>query len=120
MQPIQQHGRRTPSLSSARTRSTCCRLVSAFLTEMVQQIHSLRASGVSASQAASASVSDVRVSRKSSGTSWTTPPEIACLVILVVCSYLHGRQLKRADQRVKGLHVLRHHVTQRPNLLLGL
>ena len=42
-QPGQQHGRRIPSLSSEHTLFTCCRLVSSFLTEMVQQIHSLRA-----------------------------------------------------------------------------
>ena len=41
--PGQQHGRRIPSLSSEHTLFTCCRLVSSFLTEMVQQIHSLRA-----------------------------------------------------------------------------
>ena len=81
MQPIQQHGRRMPSLSSVRTRSTCCCLVSGFFTEMVQQIHSLRASGVRSSHIVSASASAARVSRKLSGSSWTTPPEISSLVI---------------------------------------
>src|SRR5690348_2065639 len=70
-----------PSLSSVRTRSTCCLLVSGFFTEIAQQIHSLRASGVRSSHAASASASDARVLRQSSGKSWTTPPEIAVLVI---------------------------------------
>ena len=60
MQPTQQHGRRMPSLSSVRTRSICSRRVSAFLTEIVQQIHSLRASGVRPSQRASVSVSAAR------------------------------------------------------------
>ena len=81
MQPIQQHGLRMPSLSSVRTRSTCCCLVSGFFTEMVQHIHSLRASGVRSSHAASASASAARVVRKSSGKSWTTPPEITLSVI---------------------------------------
>ena len=70
-----------PSLSSVRTLSTCSRLVSGFFTEIVQHIHSLRASGVRFSHAASASASDARDSRKSSGASWTTPPEISLLVI---------------------------------------
>ncbi len=81
MQPIQQHGRRTPSLSSVSTLSTCCLRVSGFFTEIVQQIHSLRARGVRSSHAASASASDARVVRKSSGKSWTAPPEISALVI---------------------------------------
>lgn len=80
-QPGQQHGRRMPSLSSEHTRSTCCRLVSSFLTEMVQQIHSLRARGVMSSQAASAFGSDVSVFRRSTGSLWTTPSEIWTVVI---------------------------------------
>jgi len=80
-QPGQQHGRRIPSLSSEHTLSTCCRLVSSFLTEMVQQIHSLRASGVMSSQAASAFASDVSALRRSAGRSCATPPEIRTVVI---------------------------------------
>ena len=34
------------ALSSVRTRSMCCLLVAGFFTEITQQIHSLRASGV--------------------------------------------------------------------------
>src|SRR5579875_281744 len=83
MQPIQQQGRRMPSLSSVRTRSTCCLLVSGFFTEIVQQIHSLRARGVRSSHIASASASEARVCRKSSGNSWTTPPEISLLIIVI-------------------------------------
>ena len=80
-QPGQQHGRRLPSLSCVRTRSTCSLLVSALLTETVQQIHSLRASGVMSSQAASAALSEIRAFRKSGGILWTTPLEIAFLGI---------------------------------------
>ncbi len=80
-QPGQQHGRRIPSLSSEHTLSTCCRLVSSFLTEMVQQIHSLRASGVMSSQTASAFASDVSAFRRSAGRLCTTPPEIRAVVI---------------------------------------
>jgi len=80
-QPGQQHGRRIPSLSSEHTLSTCCRLVSSFLTEMVQQIHSLRASGVMSSQAASAFASDASAFRRSAGRLCATPPEIRTVVI---------------------------------------
>jgi hypothetical protein len=80
-QPGQQHGRRIPSLSSEHTLSTCCRLVSSFLTEMVQHIHSLRASGVMSSQAASALASDASASRRSAGRLCTTPLEIRTVVI---------------------------------------
>jgi hypothetical protein len=79
--PGQQQGHRIPSLSSEHTLSTCCRLVSSFLTEMVQQIHSLRASGVMSSQAASAFASDASAFRRSAGGLWTTPPEIRTVVI---------------------------------------
>jgi hypothetical protein len=96
-QPGQQHGRRIPSLSSEHTLSTCCRLVSSFLTEMVQQIHSLRASGVMSSQAASAFASDVSAFRRSAGRSCTTPPEIRTLVMVI------SRRLKEqvSDTRVE-------------------
>lgn len=75
-QPGQQQGRRFPSLSCEHSLSTCRRLVSSFLTEMVQQIHSLRASGVMSSQAASAFASDASAFRRSAGRLCTTPPEI--------------------------------------------
>jgi hypothetical protein len=79
------------------TLSTCCRLVSSFLTEMVQQIHSLRASGVMSSQAASAFASDVSAFRRSAGRSCTTPPEIRTLVMVL------SRRLKEqvSDTRVQ-------------------
>src|SRR5689334_15161912 len=69
-----------PSLSSVPTLSTCSLLVSAFLGEIVQHIHSLRAGGVRFSQAANASGSEAKASRKSAGTSCTTPLEISLLV----------------------------------------
>lgn len=59
IQPIQQQGRRIPSLISARVLSTCSFLVSGFLTDIVQQIHSLRASGVRSFHFANASGSAV-------------------------------------------------------------
>src|ERR1051326_3757227 len=96
MQPNQQQGRRMPSFSSVRTLSTCCFLVSGFFTEMVQQIHSLRARGVRFSHTASASASEARVFHKSSGNSWTTPPEIALLIINLYYSQI---ALSRNDSR---------------------
>src|SRR5437763_7795935 len=59
----------------------CCLLVSAFLTEITQQIHSLRASGVISSHFARAAESEMRTFRKSAGTLCTAPGEIAFLVI---------------------------------------
>jgi hypothetical protein len=80
-QPGQQHGRRIPSLSSEHTLSTCSRLVSSFLTEMVQQIHSLRASGVMSSHGARAFASDASAFRRSAGRLCTTPSEIRTVAI---------------------------------------
>jgi len=59
----------------------CCFLVSGFLTEITQQIHSLRASGVMSSHAARAAESEVRALRKSGGTLCRAPPEIPFLAI---------------------------------------
>jgi hypothetical protein len=70
-----------PSLSSVRTRSMCCLLVSGFFTEMTQQIHSLRASGVISSHFARAIASERRTFRKSAGTRCTAPGEIAFLLM---------------------------------------
>jgi hypothetical protein len=53
----------------------CCLLVSGFLTEMTQQIHSLRASGVISSHFARATGSEMRTFRKSAGTLCTAPGE---------------------------------------------
>src|SRR5215469_6012711 len=80
-QPGQQQGRRIPSLSCLRTRSMCCLLVSGFLTEITQQIHSLRASCVISSHFARAAGSEMRTLRKSAGTLCTAPGEIAFLAM---------------------------------------
>lgn len=53
-----------------RTLSTCCLLVSGFLTEITQQIHSLRASGVISSHFLRSAGSESRAFRKSAGTLW--------------------------------------------------
>ena len=59
----------------------CCLLVSAFFTEITQQIHSLRASGVISSHFARAAESEMRTFRKSAGTLCTAPGEIPFLVM---------------------------------------
>src|SRR5207248_2277219 len=92
-----------PSLSSARTLSTCCLLVSGFLTEIAQHIHSLRARGVRSSHEALASASEARVFRKSSGNSWTTPPDISLLVIVISLYYYKIASLARIAGANAGL-----------------
>jgi len=59
----------------------CCLLVSGFLTEITQQIHSFRAILVISSHAARASGSEMRTFRKSAGTLCTAPGEIPFLVM---------------------------------------
>ena len=59
----------------------CCLRVSGFLTEITQQIHSLRASGVISSHFALATGSEMKTFRKSAGKLCTAPGEIAFLVM---------------------------------------
>jgi hypothetical protein len=56
-------------------------LVSSFLAEMTQQIHSFRASGVMAAQRSLAAASDLMALRKSAGSLWGAPLVIALVVI---------------------------------------
>jgi len=78
--PGQQQGRRIPSFSCEHTLATCCLLVSGFFTEIVQQIHSLRASGVISSHFSRAARSAISALRKSAGTLCTTPLAILFLL----------------------------------------
>lgn len=73
MQPYQQHGRRWPDFISLCNLSRCFCLVSGFFTEIVQQIHSLRASGVRSSQISSSLGSAVRTAFMSAGKVWAWP-----------------------------------------------
>src|SRR3989344_4789419 len=73
MQPAQQQGLRIPLLSFERVFSIRILLVSAFLPDVTQHIHSLRASGVISSHTARATGVAIRAFRKSSGTLCTTP-----------------------------------------------
>jgi len=78
-----------PSFNSDTTLLTCSWRVSGLLTEMVQQIHSLRASGVIFSHAASAALSEAKAFRRSVGKPCAMPPEIflfadACTVVVMI------------------------------------
>jgi hypothetical protein len=59
-------------------------LVSSFLPDVTQHIHSLRASGVMSSHTASAVGFEMRAFRKSAGSSCTTPAVIIFLIIRLV------------------------------------
>jgi hypothetical protein len=67
MQPAQQQGLRIPPASFEIPFLMRIFLVSAFLPEITQQIHSLRASGVISSHAARAAGAETRALRKSAG-----------------------------------------------------
>jgi hypothetical protein len=90
-QPAQQQGRRFPSLSSVYTLFIRLCLVSGFLASSIQQIHSLRASGVISSQFDSATLSEMRAFRKSSGTQCTTPLETSFLTIVLLCQHFYRK-----------------------------
>src|SRR5438445_13322371 len=68
--------RRFPSLRLEQPHAIRRLLVSAFLADSIQHIHSLRASGVMSSHAANACGLDASAFFKSAGTSCTTPLEI--------------------------------------------
>ena len=75
-QPGQQQGLRFPSLRLEQPHSIRRVLVSGFLADLIQQIHSFRASGVMSSHVSNALASEVSAFFRSAGRSWTTPPEI--------------------------------------------
>lgn len=83
MHPIQQHGRRIPSLSSETVRRTWSCLVSAVFTASTQQIHSLRASGVRLSHRPTAFVSASKAFLRSDGMACATPAESFLLAIKI-------------------------------------
>lgn len=81
IQPAQQQGRRIPARSFDRPTSIRRCRVSGFLASRIQQIHSLRASGVISSQRACALGVSINALRQSAGTVCTTPVAILFLVI---------------------------------------
>lgn len=86
-QPIQQQGRRLPLIISLTVLSTCSRRVSGFLTNSIQQIHSLRARGVKLSQAVRAVGLASRAFFKSLGKVWTTPAETVWAELIISILY---------------------------------
>jgi hypothetical protein len=82
-QPGQQQGRRFPFARSERIRSTLPLLVSAFLVEVTQQIHSFRASGVMSFHATFVAALDAMAFCKSAGNLCTTPAAMSFLFISI-------------------------------------
>ena len=72
------------------TRSICSLLVSSFLKDVVQHIHSLRASGVSSFHFESTFESEANAFRKSVGTLCTTPVAIIFPIVSLVLYYKEG------------------------------
>jgi hypothetical protein len=74
--PGQQHGLRMPPRSLSMPTSIRRFLVSSFLADVTQQIHSFRASGVISVQTLFAAALDSMAFRKSAGSLCTVPPAI--------------------------------------------
>src|SRR3989344_4108618 len=81
MHPAQQQGLRIPPRSFESAFLIRILLVSAFLPDVTQQIHSLRASGVISSHTARAAGIEIIARRKSAGSLCTTPVASAFLLI---------------------------------------
>ena len=96
-QPAQQQGRRFPSISSVRVLSIRWLLVFAFLADLIQHIHSLRASGVISFQTARDVGAEVRVFRKSAGTLCATPAVISFLVIGLFYQFFYRNAQRFGD-----------------------
>src|SRR5215472_18776799 len=74
--PGQQHGLRIPPRILSMPTSMRRFLVSSFLTDVTQQIHSFRASGVISAQSLLAVELDSIALPKSAGSLWIVPPAI--------------------------------------------
>src|SRR3989338_6926538 len=87
VQPAQQHGLRIPPLSFERAFSILILLVSTFLPDVTQQIHSLRASGVISSHTARAAGVPLSAFRKSLGILCTVPPTSSLLILIIIAVF---------------------------------
>ena len=103
-QPGQQHGLRIPLRILSRPTSMRRFLVSSFLAEVTQQIHSFRASGVMATQRLFTAASDSMALRKSGGSLWTVPSVIA----LGVMHRLPGASCRLTPGISRGFAAKRH------------
>ncbi len=106
LHPGQQQGRRWPSSSSSRVlRTRRFRVISCFASS-TQQMNSLRAKGVMSIQAASAVELAISASRRSAGSSCTTPPGTRLLVTEESRSASGRRRSRESIRRVLRLRVL--------------
>jgi hypothetical protein len=83
--PAQQHGRRIPPFNFERPFLIRISRVSAFFPDVIQQIHSLRASGVMSSHTARAFGFDASAFRKSAGAALCAGPFVAMLSFYTGC-----------------------------------
>ena len=81
MHPGQQHGLREPSRNLSIPTSMRRFLVSSFLADVTQQIHSFRANGVISTQRFLATTFDSMAFLRSAGNLCTVPPAMALVVI---------------------------------------
>jgi hypothetical protein len=88
MHPAQQHGLRIPLCILDLPTKMRFSLVSCFLADVTQQIHSLRASGVISCHIASMVLSADIASRKSSGSLCSVPPGNCVLMRLLYRTFL--------------------------------
>jgi hypothetical protein len=96
--PAQQQGLRLPAASSAFVLLSRWFLVSNFLADSIQQIHSLRASGVIFSQAARTVSSAIKTCFRSTGTLCTTPPAILIIIFeILIQKTLTQQKIETSD-----------------------
>jgi hypothetical protein len=88
MQPGQQQGLRIPPFIFESAFPMRILLVSSFLPDVIQQIHSLRARGVISSQRANTVGEEAIAFRKSAGSLCTVPPAIPFCAIKLVYQIL--------------------------------
>lgn len=88
--PGQQQGRRLPRVISEQSLAICSLRVSAFLTDTLQQIHSLRASGVRLFHAAATDAERVSAVRISGGMRCATPEASFIFIVLVYQNHLRA------------------------------
>ena len=100
MQPAQQQGRRIPPFILEIPFLIRISRVSAFLPEITQQIHSLRASGLISCQRAFTAGVAAMAARRSGGSLWTTPPpnvSVCCRGAHIMAMHLFY-QMRGIDQ----------------------
>ena len=89
-QPSQQHGLRIPPRILSRLTSIRRFLVSSFLAEVTQQIHSFRARGVIAAQRLLTTASDSMALRKSPGSRCGNSPDGVLALVMLPSAELGG------------------------------